>query len=258
MTQADDKPGGGGGPALIGPTFCHAPSWPPPFDIPLAVVDEPSCGYFPGRPTRLRAFAAAALAPAVFEKFLDAGFRRSGRVIYQPACRGCRACVPIRIDAARFVPTAAQRRCARRNADLVVTIGPPAADDERFDLYRRYQRLRHGDTETDRESFDSHFARSPVQSAEFAYRDAAGRLLAAGLCDLTPRVVSSVYFYYDPEPPAVSRGLGIFGALVEIDFARRTARPWYHLGYHVAGCRAMEYKAGFAPHEHLGPDGTWR
>jgi leucyl-tRNA---protein transferase len=34
--------------------------------------------------------------------------------------------------------------------------------------------------------------------------------------------------------------------------------PHLYLGYHVAGCRSLEYKANFRPNETLGVDGKWR
>ena len=68
--------------------------------------------------------------------------------------------------------------------------------------------------------------------------------------------LSSVYFYYDPDE--ARRGLGTFGALHEIESAAREGIPYYYLGYWVAGCGAMEYKAGFRPNEVLCGDGVWR
>ncbi|HEY7117030.1 MAG TPA: arginyl-tRNA--protein transferase, partial [Tepidisphaeraceae bacterium] len=67
---------------------------------------------------------------------------------------------------------------------------------------------------------------------------------------------SSVYFYFDPAE--ARRRPGTFSALWEIEFARSRGIPYYYLGYWVAGCGAMEYKASFGPHEVLGTDGVWR
>ena len=77
-----------------------------------------------------------------------------------------------------------------------------------------------------------------------------------GICDLCPSALSSVYFYFDPADRA--RGLGTFGALVEIETARTRGLGHYYLGYYVAGCAAMNYKSLFRPHEMLDTDGVWR
>ena len=75
-------------------------------------------------------------------------------------------------------------------------------------------------------------------------------------CDVCRSSLSSVYFYYDPAE--ARRGLGTFGALYEIEAARRLGIPHYYLGYWIAGCGTMDYKAGFRPNEVLCPDGVWR
>jgi arginine-tRNA-protein transferase len=191
---------------------------------------------------------------------MDAGFRRSGKLLYQPACQGCRACQPIRVPVERFKPSKSQRRCIRRNADLRVTANEPRASDEKFDLYRRYVAGRFGrqarEDEDGRESFERFLYDSPVQTLEFCYRDPAGRLLAVGICDVCAESLSSVYFYYDPGE--ARRGLGNFGAVYEIETAGKLGIPYYYLGYWVSGCGAMKYKADFHPNEILYSDGVWR
>ena len=139
-----------------------------------------------------------------------------------------------------------------------MTVTDPKPTDEKFDLYRRYQIDWHekADGGEDRESFESFLYDSPVQSVEFCYRDVAGKLLAVGICDVAPQSLSSVYFYHDPLESR--RGLGIFGALYEIEKTRWLGIPHYYLGFWVAGCAAMEYKAGFEPNEILSPAGQWR
>jgi arginyl-tRNA--protein-N-Asp/Glu arginylyltransferase len=155
-----------------------------------------------------------------------------------------------------FAPSKSQRRCWRKNQDLVVTIDDPTSTHEKFELYQKYQLQWHQKSEEDHESFVSFLYDSPVQSVEFCYRDGGGRLLAVGICDVTMGSLSSVYFYHDPDQS--HRGIGIFGALYEIARARSLGIPYYYLGYWVHQCAAMEYKASFRPFELLDPDGVWR
>jgi arginine-tRNA-protein transferase len=188
---------------------------------------------------------------------MDAGFRRSGRLIYQPACAGCRLCRPLRVPVERFAPTKSQRRCDRANKDLIVTEHAAEPSDEKFALYQRYVTDWHGKTELPGfDEFVSFLYDSPVQTIEFQYREVGGQLLAVGICDICELSLSSVYFYFDPRQ--AKRGLGTVGALTEIAFARRRGIPYYYLGYWVRGCGSMEYKANFRPHEVLGADGVWR
>jgi leucyl-tRNA---protein transferase len=237
--------------------FCPFPALPPPVDVPLTTLLPHDCPYLPGREATLRAFRVQQMPGEVYHQFLDAGFRRTGQIIYQPVCRGCRACMPIRVPVTEFTPNKSLRRCRRRNADLRVSIAEPSMTDEKVDLYRRYLAGRHngtGDEQAD--SLRDFLYCWPAEALEFTYRDAAGKLLAVGICDVCPQSLSSVYFFFDPGEPR--RGLGNFGALTEIDYAAQSGIPYWYLGYWVKGCRAMEYKADFQPNELLHPDGQWR
>jgi arginine-tRNA-protein transferase len=188
---------------------------------------------------------------------MDAGFRRSGRLFYQPICRGCRACTPIRVPVARFAPSKSQRRCLRKNADLSITISRAAPTEEKFNLYRRYASQRHRDLQADDpELFCSFLYDSPVDTLEFGYRDPSGKLLAVGICDVCARSLSSVYFFFDPEESR--RSLGTFSVVNEIQYASQMSIPHYYLGYWVAGAPTMAYKMSFQPSELLHPDGVWR
>ena len=247
--------------------FSHFPAIPPPVRLKLVSTGDHACPYLPDRTSSNRAFWADEIPPAVYQAFMDAGFRRSGKVVYQPICRGCRQCVSLRVPVATFKPSKSQRRTWRKNQDLTVTVGPATPDAERFALYRKYVTEWHGkpaaadgtdadDDDASYESFVSFLYDSPVRTREWQYRDPAGRLVGVGLCDVSDASLSSVYFYHDPTE--AKRGIGTFGALYEIEECRRLGLPYYYLGYWVDGCPTMSYKAAYRPHQILQPDGAWR
>lgn len=237
-------------------SFSHYPAIPPPRDLDLPVMPEESCPYFAERRSRYRAFRADRMPGSFYHQLMDAGFRRSGDVFYQPACCGCRECVPLRVPVAAFQPSKSQRRVWRENKELHVTMGKPDPNEEKFELYRKYVEHWHARQAPTETEFVEFLYVSPVRTIEFCYRDEAQRLLAVGICDLCEESLSSVYFYFDPEE--AKRSLGTFGALAEISFARQRGIPFYYLGYWVEGCGAMKYKANFGPNEVLGTDGEWR
>ena len=226
-----------------------------PFGLELPLEDELACPYLPDRRARYRAVSVEALPPGAYHRFMDAGFRRSGHVLYQPACRGCRSCIPLRVASREFVASATQRRCLRRNADLLVAVDLPMATDEKLDLYNRYNTVWHGGATLTLADLQESLYESCVETIEFTYRSAQGELLAVGLCDVAPESLSSVYFYF--APGAAARSLGTYGALRELDFAAQHSIPYYYLGYWIADCDSMRYKSNFGPHELLGLDGAW-
>ena len=258
-----------------------------PRQVHLTLLPSHPCPYLPDREARSAGFLCGRMSAEVYRGLLDAGFRRSGKLVYRPACAGCRECRAMRIAVDGFVMSKSQRRVWRRNQDLVVTVnalhGRPSprpspgvpgegerekgvrgevekvarARDEKFQLYARYVREWHGREEDATEAaFVEFLYDSPVLTLEVEYRDEGGKLLGVGICDRSRESLSSVYFYFDPSE--ARRGLGTFGVLWEIDFARRERIDWYYLGYWIRGCSAMEYKARFGPHEILGEDGVWR
>ncbi len=234
----------------------HYPAIPPP--LPLRLWESPAhaCPYLPERQATMRALMTDQMPPPTYHAFMNANFRRSGRIIYQPTCASCRQCQSLRVLTREFRMSKSQRRCWRTNSDVVVTVGTPMPSAEKFEIYRRYLGEWHGRDDSTYDEFCDFLYRSPVQTLEFEYRDAGARLLAIGICDRSQESLSSVYFYFDTSE--CNRSLGTFGALWEIRWATQNDIPYYYLGYWVSQCAAMRYKASFHPHELLGTDGVWR
>jgi len=222
------------------------------------ILDSPRpCPYLPRRVMQTRALATGSISAELYHQFMDANFRRSGQVLYQPVCQHCRACMQIRIGVDLYRPSKSQRRCWRRNQDLTISIDHPRCSHEKSGLYERYLALWHGVSErAGYDEIESFLYASPLDTIEVCYREPGGRLIAIGICDVCPRALSSVYLYFDPEKSR--RSLGTFGVMYEIELAKRFGLPHYYLGYWVKGCRSMEYKASFRPCEVLNSEGKWQ
>jgi leucyl-tRNA---protein transferase len=241
----------------------HWPSWKlPVLSTEVSVTGREPCAYLPGRLATFRLLEmeeGATVSGLGYQRLLDAGFRRSGAIIYQPMCSGCRACVPLRVPVEGFQLSKSQRRVLRRNRDVVVQAGVPEATREKWELYERYQREWHqkalGNSD-DVMEFVSFLYRSPIESVEFEYRDPWGKLLGVGIGDLCPASLLSVYFFFDPRE--ARRSLGTFSVLFEIQWARDREMKYWYAGYWIQQCSAMAYKARFHPCEILGTDGMWR
>jgi arginine-tRNA-protein transferase len=177
-------------------------------------------------------------------------------VLYRNRCAACDACVPIRVDAAALEATKGQRRAIRANADVTVSLEERAFSAEDYALMKRYLLARHPEEAAalGEEEYRKAYVESPVAGAIARYRTADGRLVAAGYLDLLPDGLSSVYFAFDPDESR--RSLGVFSVFAESRIARELGKRWYYLGFWVAGCRKMAYKAGFRPHE-IARGGVW-
>jgi arginine-tRNA-protein transferase len=222
----------------------------------LARTPARPCSYLPDRVARERAFLAERLDAELYHELMERGFRRGGPLFYAMDCPACRQCVPLRVPVATFTPTKSQRRAARKNRDVSVTVRAPTPTPETFALYRRYLRHQHpgADSEETLEQWKMSLYARIVATVEVVY-SLGDRLLAISLLDVCRRSVSAVYHFWDPDEHA--RSLGVFSVLAEIDWTKRIGVPFYYLGYWVEGSRTMQYKANYGPHEVL-RDGRWQ
>ncbi|MFQ5984335.1 MAG: arginyltransferase [Alphaproteobacteria bacterium] len=224
----------------------------------FATLSQP-CPYLPGRSERkIVTEIAGRDAPTLYDRLVRGGYRRSHGVAYRPACLGCDACVPVRIPVADFRPGRSMRRVLKVNADLEVEERPATVTGEQYALFRRYVRARHADggmTFMDFSDYRAMVEETPVHTTVFEFRDGQDRLIAVALTDLIADGLSASYMFFDPD--ASRRSPGTFVVLWHVDEARARGLSFVYLGYWIAGCQKMAYKARFQPLEALGPEG-WR
>jgi arginine-tRNA-protein transferase len=197
---------------------------------------------------------------------LSQGWRRSGMSFYRPDCGACSKCIPLRVDAERYVATGSQRRAARRNADLVVEPLPLEYSEERFALYESYRAERfgkesEGGPDFARAAYSAFLIQNPLEGGlAVDYRlpptggRKRGRLVATGYVDMLPDGLSSVYFAWDPAE--AKRSVGTWSVAAEIGLCRLLGKRWYYLGFWVPGSDTMDYKADFGPAE-IAVAGAW-
>ncbi len=206
------------------------------------------CSYLPGREARsLVATPAEMIDGHAYAQLIQHGFRRSGLYVYRPACGQCRECVPVRLDVRQFQPTRSQRRAVKRNAGLTVELLGLDFSEEHFQLYQRYQAVRHagsGMDQDDREQYESFILKSQVSSFLAEFRE-GGALRMVSLIDLVEDGLSSVYTFYDPDLPTSS--YGVYNIVWQAGLAQQLGLPWLYLGYWICGSRKMAYKMAYQP-----------
>jgi arginyl-tRNA--protein-N-Asp/Glu arginylyltransferase len=101
----------------------------------------------------------------------------------------------------------------------------------------------------DRYALEFAFPHACAREAAFYDDHAGGRLVGVGLFDETPNALSAAFFFYDPAHAHMSLGTANVVSLVAD--ARAGGRDHVYLGFRVAGCASLRYKAAFRPHELL-------
>lgn len=227
--------------------------------VPLRLLlgTEQPCGYLPRRLSR-SAFVAphTQVTGEVYGALIANGFRRSGDYAYRPACSNCRACVPVRVPVAAFVPNRAQRRALKRNADLTLE-RRTSLGEAHFELYRRYLLARHpfGGMDADDAKAFHEFLGSTWGVTEFWCFHEGETLRMVAVVDRLPDGLSAVYTFYDPDE--TQRSLGTYAVLTQLAAAQAEGLQHLYLGYWVAGSPTMDYKRHYTPLEQF--DGShWR
>jgi len=227
------------------------PGFPRESAYALYVSQEHECSYLPDEQARtLFLDPAARVDTNLYQHLIDRGFRRSGQYLYQPACPQCEACISLRIPVRDFTPNRSQRRNWQANRKRLEVIPCPVDfSEEHFDLYTKYQTLRHADGAmacSDPNQYMRFLTCDWAETIFYEFRR-DGLLLAVAVTDLLHNGFSSVYTFFDPEH--YRDGLGVFAILWQIEQATVLGKRWVYPGFWIEGCNKMNYKSQYRPLE---------
>ena len=225
--------------------------------LALYLGTEAACSYLPNEQSRnIFPDPNLPMSNDLYSQLIQNGFRRSGDQVYRPHCEGCSACVPVRINIVDFKPNRSQRRCIKRNDDLIVIQRPAGFVAEHYDLYVRYLKSRHPDggmDETSEEIYSQFLTSSWSKTRFIELRTESDlKLMAVIVTDLVHDGGSAFYTFFEPDES--QRSLGTYAILKQIEIIQAQGLSHLYLGYWIAQCQKMSYKTAFSALE--GFDGS--
>jgi arginyl-tRNA--protein-N-Asp/Glu arginylyltransferase len=217
--------------------------------LQLFKTQPDKCGYLDGLQSQNLVVDPDLLPDRSLQTLLaNAGFRRSGNMLYRPNCPSCQACKATRVPVERFIPSRRQKRVLKKNVDLSVFAVSAVYSEEHYQLFAKYLKQRHADggmDDTSEEGYRSFLLGDWSETVLLEIRDSAGRLMAVAVTDVLDNGLSAVYTFFDPDESA--RSLGGFAILSQIRRSREEGLDWLYMGYWVAECQKMSYKTEYQP-----------
>ena len=185
------------------------------------------------------------------QDLIERGYRRFGKMYFRPICEGCHECQSIKIDVENFVFKKSARRVLKKASHIQSFTQRPTLSQTHLDLFAKYHVYMKNKKNWDyHEASAEHYYQSFVNGhsdfgKEVLYFD-GDKLIGVDLIDILADGISSIYFYYDPDYSHLS--LGRLSLYNQINLAKEHHKKWIYLGYYVAECDSLAYKAEYKPY----------
>ena len=220
-------------------------------ELKFGLTAPASCSYLPSQQEQVVfLLPETPVNASLYQQLLQHNFRRSGNDLYRPRCPACQQCQSVRLNAANFQPNKQQRRILNKAKAAGLTAQLVQPDSEAYyPLYQSYIDSRHTD--------GSMYPACPEQLRSLLRCDWLSvraleiyhqqRLIAVAVVDELDNAFSAVYTFYHPDYQRFSPGKLAILWLTEL--SRQAGKEFLYLGYYVADCRKMAYKADFLPQQ---------
>jgi arginine-tRNA-protein transferase len=216
--------------------------------IPLFLSQEHPCSYLEGEQAQsMFVHPSYPVTPSIYAQLIEQGFRRSGDEVYAPHCAHCAACIPARLPVKKFKPSRSQKRCLHKNIDTQVIVKPAIFEQAHYDMYLRYQAIRHSDGSMADASPDDYlgFLGSSWCDTRFVEFSINNELAGIAVIDQFEQAWSAVYTFFEPKFSGYS--LGVYAVLWQIEQVTLQQKEFLYLGFWIKACKKMAYKSDYQP-----------
>ena len=216
--------------------------------ISLFLSQEHPCGYLDDKKAQsLFVHPGYPVTSSIYTQLIEQGFRRSGDEVYAPHCPHCSSCISVRLPVKKFKPSRSQKRCLSKNRATQVIVKPAVFEQAHYDMYLRYQAVRHSDSSMATVSPDEYlnFLGSSWCSTKFVEFSINNELAGVAVIDQFEQAWSAVYTFFEPKFNDYS--LGVYAVLWQIEQVVRQQKEFLYLGFWIQACKKMAYKSDYQP-----------
>ena len=216
--------------------------------IPLFLSQEHPCGYLDDEKAQsLFVHPGYPVTSSIYAQLIEQGFRRSGDEVYAPHCPHCSSCISVRLPVKKFKPSRSQKRCLSKNRATQVIVKPAVFEQSHYDMYLRYQAVRHSDSSMATVSPDEYlsFLGSSWCNTRFVEFSINNELAGVAVIDQFEQAWSAVYTFFEPKFNDYS--LGVYAVLWQIEQAVLQQKEFLYLGFWIQACKKMAYKSDYQP-----------
>ena len=216
--------------------------------IPLFLSQEHPCGYLDDEKAQsLFVHPGYPVTSSIYAQLIEQGFRRSGDEIYAPHCPHCSSCISVRLPVKKFKPSRSQKRCLSKNRATQVIVKPAVFEQSHYDMYLRYQAVRHSDSSMATVSPDEYFSflGSSWCNTRFVEFSINNELAGVAVIDQFEQAWSAVYTFFEPKFNDYS--LGVYAVLWQIEQVILQQKEFLYLGFWIQACKKMAYKSDYQP-----------
>ena len=216
--------------------------------IPLFLSQEHPCGYLDDEKAQsLFVHPGYPVTSSIYAQLIEQGFRRSGDEVYAPHCPHCSSCISVRLPVKKFKPSRSQKRCLSKNRATQVIVKPAVFEQSHYDMYLRYQAVRHSDSSMATVSPDEYlsFLGSSWCNTRFVEFSINNELAGVAVIDQFEQAWSAVYTFFEPKFSNYS--LGVYAVLWQIEQAYQQQKEFLYMGFWIKTCKKMVYKCDYQP-----------